>query len=394
MAKHNANKTRRGKKSPLKKVVKSARKSRKVRKSRKNAIFGGHFFNNSKHNEGKGLDLVEEVLGEENLAAISKYINSDISPLKINKKTHPDELERKLLSPSDLIKQILQGMYDAIEVDKIGIASYNYRPRKDVRGNYGLGVKTIGPIIDENTKHSIFGRLGTNINITNPDDKDEKLKKRIVVLLFLLVFSSADDNELMVKLNAYKDAYARQEVEKAKIRNINANVLTGYKDPMVVGNKASQFFKAALRKVLIKEYEEVKELVRTRDELNCNKGKCNYWVVYNYKNNSNLSSDPIKNETINALQDDIKDKSDLKEGETTFFQDYLKDKPFFIFEFYQGAIFKSLTKKLGFSSRTEPGFTFTSRAKDKDNKEKFNPLTIENYKNGDMWVNYHQRLTF
>ena len=46
MAKHNANKTRRGKKSPLKKVVKSARKSRKVRKSRKNAIFGGHYYNN------------------------------------------------------------------------------------------------------------------------------------------------------------------------------------------------------------------------------------------------------------------------------------------------------------------------------------------------------------
>lgn len=50
MAKHNANKTRRGKKSTVKKVVKSARKSRKVRKSRKNAIFGGHYYNNYKKN--------------------------------------------------------------------------------------------------------------------------------------------------------------------------------------------------------------------------------------------------------------------------------------------------------------------------------------------------------
>ena len=372
MAKHNANKTRRGKKSPLKKVVKSARKSRKVRKSRKNAIFGGHFFNNSDHNEGKGLDLVEEVLGndKENMAAISNYINSDKSPLKIkiNEKSDPDELERELLSPSNLIKQILQGMYNAINVDKIGIASYNYRSREEVRenGTYEWGVQTIGPILDEDTRHSIFGRLGTNINITN-DEEDEKLKKRIVVLLFLLYFSSAKDNELMVKLNEYKEAYVGIKVREKLSKRSRWDGLIDNKNKTVIGNKVRKSIKADVRKVLIREYVEVKKLVRDRDELNCNKGKCNYWVVYNYKNNSNLSSEPIKNETI------------------TPFQHHLKDKPFFMFEFYQRSISKTV-----FGS--EPGFTFTSRAKDKD--DNYSPLEKTNYKNRDMWVNYHQQLTF
>jgi len=350
MAKYNANKTRHGKKSRAKKVVKSARKSRKVRKSRKNAIFGGDFFNNSNKNIGTGLDMVKRVLGENNINYIKQY-------------NYRDQVYTAKQGPTDLMKTILTGMHNKINVDNIGIASYKYYSRQGVKGIYGPGAKTIGPMLDENPKHSIFGQLGTNIT----DDKDHKdFKKRLVVLLSLLVVSSSKDNNLMGQFKNYEEAYVDGYVKDKLSMPSRWDDIIDNKNVTVIGNKARKLFRTALRDVLIQEYKDVKEFVR--NNLKCKEEKCNYWVVYNYKNG-----------IMGTGGTDL--RSELKEGETiTPLQDHLKDKPFFMFEFHQGSTFKSLTGD-------KPGFDFTSRSN-------ITPLTIDNYKESKMWDRYHPRLTF
>jgi hypothetical protein len=253
MAKHNANKTRRGKKSTVKKVVKSARKSRKVRKSRKNAIFGGDFHNNSKNNETGVPSFVKKIYNV--LGILTDMINYNYTDKRDNRTKYKwdfgiginDDKVQRFKNYMITLKANISNFVKDDVLNNIKFVPYknrvvNRRNGEDVDPNinYSFGAQTIGKFIDQTTLTSVFG----NEDFANAI-KDNDLKIRII-RLFYLSLSSKYIFDTIPFIN----------------RKINKE-------------------KEAIRQILLEEYEDVKKAFLKKSS------DADYWIVHTVHKSTN-----------------------------------------------------------------------------------------------------------